>query len=153
VARDVGCFGVEGLAFQQDLQLGLGLAADTRLFLLQALGLDAVVLFLLRTDRIRLGEIDILARARLARRALRRAGAGRTALARWTAITVTRGPLALAGLAAGRAPCGLPAGRPSRRASGRRSGLRSLVRSGLGAALKPRPSSWSRRVSLMTSDQ
>jgi len=46
---------------RQRAQVGLGFAAQACFFLLQALGLDAVVLLLLRADRIGLGQVDLLA--------------------------------------------------------------------------------------------
>lgn len=57
---------VERLVLEQFGQLGFRLAAFARFFLAQALGLDALVFFLLRADRVGLGQIDFFLRARLA---------------------------------------------------------------------------------------
>jgi len=62
VARDLGGGVVDALVLEEFGERGLGFAALARLFLLQAFGLDALVLFPLRTDRIGLGEVDFLAR-------------------------------------------------------------------------------------------
>jgi hypothetical protein len=113
-------------------QLRLRLAALARLFLLEPLGLDALVLLALRADRVGLGQVDVFARARLAAQACLRRGlplAGRACAAAGAASACT-------GLPPRRcSPCvGLPA-----------AGLCSwALRSGLGAGLKPRPSNWSR---------
>src|SRR5690606_8055969 len=61
VPGDVGVLRVERLAFQQRGQAGPRLAAQARGFLLLALGRDPLVLFLLGTDRIGLGQVDVLA--------------------------------------------------------------------------------------------
>src|SRR5690606_40595387 len=52
---------VQRLAFDQPRQPALRFAALARGFLLLPLCLDALVLFLLRTDRIGLGQVDVLA--------------------------------------------------------------------------------------------
>ena len=63
VPGDIGCGIIQRLAFQQFIDLGFGLATQTRLFLLQPFGLNTLVLFLLRTDGIGLGQVHFLARA------------------------------------------------------------------------------------------
>src|SRR5690606_7231473 len=63
VAGDVGPGVVQGPALQERLELRACLAAQAGFFLPFALGLDAFVLFLLRADRVRTREIDVLARA------------------------------------------------------------------------------------------
>ena len=66
MADMLGIGGIERLVFQESGQLRLGLTAQARLLLLAAFGLDAFVLFLLRADRVGLGQVDVLARALLA---------------------------------------------------------------------------------------
>src|SRR5690606_38354467 len=66
MTRDLGGRIVQGLALQEPGELRAGLAALARRFLLAALGLDPLVLFLLRTDRVGLGQVDVALRARFA---------------------------------------------------------------------------------------
>jgi hypothetical protein len=121
----------------------------TRFFLLQALGLDALFLFPLRADGIGLGQVHLFAlrglRGPWLARATRLAGLARAAVAMPTTLaglvlalaSALRLSIAVATLALRAAITAGP----------------SFLRSGLGAGLKPRPISWSRRVSLIDSDQ
>src|SRR5690606_40801584 len=58
---------VQPLVLDQLVQLRTRLAPQACFFLLLPLGLDALVLFPLRADRIGLGQVDVFLRARLAR--------------------------------------------------------------------------------------
>ena len=70
MADMLGIGGIERLVFQESGQLRLGLTAQARLLLLAAFGLDAFVLFLLRADRVGLGQVDVLAPRPFLRRRL-----------------------------------------------------------------------------------
>ena len=64
---DVGLGVVQALVPDELGQFRLGLAAQARFFLLDALGLDPFFLLALGADGVGLGEIDFLTRARLLR--------------------------------------------------------------------------------------
>jgi hypothetical protein len=111
VARDLRVGDVAALVLQERGQRGLRFAPLACGFLLLALGFDALVLLLLRADRVRLGEVDVLARARLAVRGprirMRLLAVLRTTLRRLAARGFAVRRLALPGLS----PCaglGLP---------------------------------------------
>ena len=117
MAGDVGSRVVEALVLDQFVQPGLGFAAQAGFFLLLPLGFDAFVLLALRADRIRLGQIDVFLRARLAlplRAAVRGLGA-------------VRRPAGMAGRVAGRVA--------NLRTGLRRPALRAAVAAGIGLAL------------------
>lgn len=143
--------------------MAFGFATQACFFLLHSLGFDALVFLALRTDRIGLGQIDIFARAcrpgatTVCSRMLRtRRYAG-------LAVMPTLGPaigfaLAIAvGRCSGMRPLRSPAlARPIAAGSwlatvAMRTRCRPCVgfAFGLGADLKPNPSNWSRKVSLM----
>ena len=86
MANELGVGDVERLVLEQFGHLRLGGATARRFFLLQAFGFDALLLFLLRADRIGLGQVDLLLAARRTAARARLATAGRAfaALARGT---------------------------------------------------------------------
>jgi len=63
VAHVFGVRCIQRFVLEKFGNLCLRFALDPRRFLLQPLGFDALVLFLLRANRVGLGEIDLLSRA------------------------------------------------------------------------------------------
>src|SRR5690606_19837979 len=76
VPRDLGPGIVEGPPLEELVEPRARFPPQSRVLLAQALGLDAFVLLLLRTDRVGLGQVDVLARARLAGRPRLAVGTG-----------------------------------------------------------------------------
>src|SRR5690606_4559189 len=72
---DLRILGVEHLALHRRREPGTRLAPAPRLFLLLLLGGDPLVLLLLGTDRVGLGEVDLAAAALAPSRPVARVGA------------------------------------------------------------------------------